>query len=109
MEVFCKELKEKHPDKEQHEINDDALTMLKSDFLSIMDDAIDKGCYTFLKSLYPTGRPWWSSESDVVLLLAKAFGCEEWMSREEWERHCKDRDIDWGLYFRSTKTQNSEV
>lgn len=89
------------------EINDNALAVLffagysvKHYLLYLVDNAIEGNHYDFLESLFPADKmKWWRADSDVVLLLAKAFGRKEWMSMEEWRKY--GNAIDWKLHFRS--------
>lgn len=89
------------------EINDHALAVLTQagfrgcDLLSLVDEAIKENCLAYLKSLYPSTNIIWWGDEDLALLLAKALGRTEWMSKGEWETYCEKEGLDWKLRFRS--------
>lgn len=104
-------LTKEYPKMTLSEHNDASLSVLSSagyfenDLLSMADAAKVGKHYAYLQSLYPATMAWWSSKSEVVLLMAKAYGRKKWMSMDDWTENSKA--IDWELNFRALIRSNN--
>lgn len=111
VDEMLKALRNENLDMELFEFKNKALDMLKDagyfedDLWSKVDKAIEKGCYTFLKIIYPNTTTRWRNE-DSSLFLARAIGRTDWMDEKEWGERSKG--IDWGLRFRDLIRSKNE-
>lgn len=88
------------------EVNNHAMAMLflreyphENYLLSKVREAITKGCYAFLDTLYPIDKIiWWRDDGDLASLLAETMQHAEWESRQMWDEYA--RSAGWRLRFR---------